>query len=207
MHPDRTGRESAPFIELLEAYTVLSDPRTRLEHDRELATRNRQLTARRRAAEPLVTRGPVEPLRAVEPAGALREIHLDPDSAHYQPSFEELWERWWSNFTGADRPKAERLESLTVEIVLTPEQAVRGGRVPVWLPGRQECATCRGRGAVGAYICWRCEGRGSLTMEQPVEIAYPPGTREGDVSRVALDRLGMGNFFLTLWFRVKGGAL
>ena len=53
LHPDTSGMESGPFLEVQEAYTVLSDPEQRREYDRQALSR-----ARRRpwepSAEPLV---------------------------------------------------------------------------------------------------------------------------------------------------------
>jgi hypothetical protein len=55
---------------------------------------------------------------------------------------------------------------------------------------------------VGGYECWRCEGHGALTTEQPVEVAYPPGIPDGYAMRIPLDRFGIENFYLTVLFRV-----
>jgi molecular chaperone DnaJ len=61
---------------------------------------------------------------------------------------EETFERLWSNFTLLTRPKAERLESLTVEVPLSPRQAFEGGAVRMLVPARVICRTCNGRGSV-----------------------------------------------------------
>ena len=42
-------------------------------------------------------------------------------------AFDELFERLWSNFDLLTRPKAERLESLNVDVPLTTEEAREGG--------------------------------------------------------------------------------
>jgi hypothetical protein len=104
-----------------------------------------------------------------------------------------------------DRPKAERLESLTVEILVSPDEARFGGHVRVRIPARAACSVCSGHGAVGSYECWRCEGHGSLTTEYPVEVAYPAGVRDGYAVRIPLTRFGIENFYLTVLLRVGGG--
>ena len=56
--------------------------------------------------------------------------------ATYHPSFDELFDRFWSNFSLLSRPKVEQVESLTVEIPLSAPEAMRGGQTRVLVPGR-----------------------------------------------------------------------
>ncbi|MBI5688393.1 MAG: J domain-containing protein [Verrucomicrobia bacterium] len=179
LHPDKSGLNSGPFIEAQEAYATLSDPGRRRAYDRRLR-------------EPEIV-----------PATSFRDISLF-GFEQFHPSFDELFDRLWSNFAGISRPKAETLESLTLEVILSPQEARAGGRVRVEIPARAPCATCRGRGHVAGYECWRCAGDGALTAEQPVDIEYPAGIRGGHVARLPLSQFGIYNFYLTLHFRVSG---
>ncbi len=207
LHPDRSGMESGPFQEVQEAYSVLGDPERRRRYDRDYGVkvaRGRRRGQWRRRAEPLVPeRPPAEPFRAVEPARAFRDLSPLESFETYAPSFDELFERFWSNFEPLSRPKAERLESLTMEVVLGREEARFGSRVRARIPARARCTECGGHGAVGFCECWRCEGRGTLMTEYPVEITVPAGTRDGDALRIPLARFGIENFYLTLLFRVS----
>jgi molecular chaperone DnaJ len=196
LHPDTSGLESGPFLEVQEAYGVLTDPERRQRYDQQ----------RRPAAAPLRKPRPKgEPLRPVESASGFREVSLAESFANYHPSFDALFGRWWSNFDSVSRPKAETLESLTVELVVSPEEARFGGRVRVEIPVRARCPTCRGRRAVGPYECRRCAGRGVLTTEYPVDVEYPPALRDGYAVRIPLACYGIENFFLMVLFRVSGG--
>lgn len=179
LHPDKSGLNGGPFIEVQEAYTTLSDPERRRAYDRQL------------------TRQPVMP------ASVVRDMALD-EFENYFPSFDELFDRLWSNFTGIGRPKSEHLESLTVEVLLSPVEARSGGHVRIEIPARATCPTCRGRGHAAGYECWRCAGHGELTAELPVDVPYPAGIRDGYVVRVPLSALGIRNFYLTAYFRVTG---
>jgi len=181
---------------------VLTDPERRRRYDRQFSAAATP-RSRRATAEPLVSPRPRgEPFRPVEPARSLREVSLAESFQTYRPSFDELFDRFWSNFQDITRPKAERLESLTVEVVISPEEALSGGQVRLWIPARAKCPSCSGRGAVGGYECWRCEGHGALTTEYPVDVTYPAGLRDGDAVRMPLDRFGVRNFYLTVLFRV-----
>ncbi len=204
LHPDRSGLASGPFQDAQEAYSVLGDPERRRRYD--LQQRAVGAPGQRRSAgpEPLARERPRgEPLRPVEPARSFREIWPLESFETYTPSFDELFERFWSNFEPVSRPKAERLESLTMEVVLSPEGARFGSRVRVRVPARTRCAECGGHGAVGFYECWYCEGHGALMSDYPVEVSFPPGTRDGDAVRIPLTQFGIENFYLTLLFRVS----
>jgi DnaJ-class molecular chaperone len=202
LHPDRSGLGSEPFQEIQEAYGVLGDPERRRRYDRRLRPATSRRPAPRPDAEPMTAPRPeAEPFRSGAPARSLRDISLADSFEVYRPSFEELFDRFWSNFELVDRPKAERLESLTVEVVLTPEEARVGGQVRV--PARAACPACGGRGAMGPYECWQCQGHGALTTEYPVEVAYPPGVRDGHALRLSLTQFGIENFYLTVLLRVS----
>jgi molecular chaperone DnaJ len=203
LHPDRSGLASGPFQDAQEAYSVLGDPERRQRYDRQHRASSAPGQRRSPGPEPLVRERPRgEPLRPVEPARSFREIRPLESFRTYTPSFDELSERFWSNFEPFSRPKAERLESLTMEVVFSPDEARFGSRVRVRVPARTRCAECGGHGAVGFYECWYCKGRGAVMTEYPVDVAVPPGTQDGDVVRIPLTRFGIENFYLTLLFRV-----
>jgi len=204
LHPDRSGLASGPFQDAQEAYSVLSDPERRRRYDRQYRAVSAPGQRRSAGPEPLVRERPRgEPLRPVDPARSFREIWPLESFETYTPSFDELFERFWSNFEPFSRPKAERLESLTMEVLLSPEEARFGGRVRVRVPARTRCAECSGHGAVGLYECWCCEGHGALVTEYPTEVSVPPGTRDGDTVRIPLSQFGIENFYLMLVFRVS----
>ena len=114
LHPDRSGLESGPFQEAQEAYSVLSDPERRRHYDRQYLARNARRHRPGPPAEPLVEgRSRAEPLRPIEPVRGFRDLGSLESFATYQPSYEELFDRLWSNFELLSRPKAEQLQSLT----------------------------------------------------------------------------------------------
>ena len=200
LHPDHSGLESGPFLELQEAYGVLSDPVRRRDYDR----RGRTIVRRRPwgpLPEPLIRERPRGEPFAVR---GFRDVSLTESFFSHQPSFDELFERVWSNFDAVNRPKSEHLESLTFEVIVSPEEAALGGTVRVGIPARATCPACGGHGAVGRYECWRCEGHGALTSEYPIEVAYPPGIPDGYALRLPLTRFGVENLYLIVLFRVSG---
>jgi len=196
LHPDRSGAGSEPFLELQEAYSVLNDPRQREAYDRRA-----DFVPVRREPTVGVPRRRAEPFREVEPAGDFREVSLSQSFDTFAPSFDDIFERLWSNFDLLTRSKAGNLESLTVDVPVSEEEAITGGSVRVLVPARMRCQRCGGHGGVGPYECWRCQGQGFITAEYPVDVSYPAGLRRDYVVRVPLDDFGISNFYLTVRFR------
>ena len=156
LHPDTSGLESGPFLELQEAYGVLSDPWRRRHYDHEAHSMAMCRRPWGPVAEPLVRerpRGePFRPPASPRNSAKFRREIFERES----PKFEELFDRLWSNFESVNQPKSESLESLTMEVVVSHEEARFGGRVQVGIPARATCPACGGHGTVGFYECWRC---------------------------------------------------
>lgn len=112
-----------------------------------------------------------------------------------------MFERLWSNFDLRTRPKAEGIESMTVDIPLTPDEARAGGHAQVLVPARVGCPVCQGHGGMGLHQCWECQGQGAVSAEYPVAVPYPAGLQRDYVVRVPLAHFGIHNFFLTVRFR------
>ena len=102
------------------------------------------------------------------------------------------------------QPKSGRVQSLTLEVTLTPEQARRGGNAKIMVPARAVCPTCRGFGGVGFYECPRCVGEGALSGEMPITVSFPPGLQKDHAVMIPLDRFGIRHTHITILFRPKG---
>ena len=131
-HPDRAGPEGTrKFHDIQEAYAVLSATEKRELYDHELREDEISLHSR---VEPIFSRPRSRPEPLVpEPMSLLRDFQT------IRPSFDALFERFIRNFTGEAIPKGERLESLNVEVMLSPEEAARSVTVPVGVPVFYTC--------------------------------------------------------------------
>jgi molecular chaperone DnaJ len=202
LHPDLAGIESDQFLELQEAYDVLSDPARRAIYDHEAEEIPiRRIEAARPTETVIARRRRAEPLTTARPAAGFEEMSLFRSFETFSPSIDEIFERLWSNFDLLTRPKAERLESLNVDVPLSARQAFAGGEVRIMVPARLVCPACGGLGSVGPYECSRCEGHGAVTGEYPVTVGYPAGLQQDYIVRLPLDRFGIQNFYLTVRFR------
>ena len=185
LHPDHSGFGSDPFLELQEAYSVLSDPMRRAVYDREVG----EIPVRRAEAPwptKIIRRQSAEAFSPVRPMG---KSHLGL-SETFHPSFTERVERLWSDFELLTRRKAERPGSLTVDVTLSPRETFTGGQVRILVQGRFVCSSCFGQGHAGAYRCSRCAGYGALRDEYPLAVSYPAGLQQDYVVCLSLDDFG-----------------
>lgn len=202
-HPDHFGKNHSPFLGIQEAYSVLSDPVRRRSYDSSLQESHK---VRKEHIQPKPfqknLKEDIEPLIPEQEPVDLGHVSLMRSFDEYWPSFDDLFDRIFRNFSDI-HTKGEKPEDLTVVIKLTPEQAFRGGHVRLSVPAKVRCPNCRGRGGVGLYECWRCSGTGSLTGEYPVMVSYPPGILDNHSVQLSLDCYGIQNLYLTVNFRIS----
>jgi len=210
-HPDHYAGGSRPFQDIQEAYSVLGNPGRRQEYDSRLTrhAQPRSDTARPGPrwpqAEPIAERPRAEPLVPERGPADLGEISLVRSFQTFSPSFDEIFDWLWSNFRSLSHSKSGSVRNLTAEVPITPEEARRGGQARVLVPAQATCPTCRGLGGVGPYLCARCAGEGVITGEFPLTISVPPGLASDHSVLVPLDRFGIRNLHLTVWFRIAPG--
>ena len=172
-HPDYYGADSEPFQDIQEAYSVLTNPDRRRDYDYQISRTRARRKSGKTDPEPLIPgrKKTVEPLIRDD----LGDISLTHSFRSHRPSFDEIFDRLWSNFSSLSHPKSETIQSLTVEMPIRRDQARLGGHVRIMVPAIALCPTCRGQGGVDPYECWRCTGEGAIAGEYPVSIAFPAG--------------------------------
>lgn len=197
-HPDRYPGGSERFRTIQEAYAVLGNSRRRrvyTQNLREVAAAKPMRPTGYPEAEPLIPEtGPVD-IGEVSPVRSFQS---------FTPSYDEVFDWLWRNFSDLDQPKSARTENLTLEVTLTPEQARRGGNARIMVPARAVCPTCHGRGEGGVYSCARCAGEGVIAGEIPVAVSFPPGLANDHAVAIPLDRFGIPNIYITVLFRPTG---
>lgn len=194
-HPDHYEGSSGIFREIQEAYAVLGN------------------ATRRHAYQQKIARAPIkkpfgsasysepEPLVPKEGPAGIGEISPVRSFQSFTPSFDEIFDWLWRNFSDLATPKSDRVQNLTLEVTLTREQARRGGNARIMVPAQAVCPTCRGRGALGFYECLRCAGEGAISGEMPISVSFPPGLTKDHAVMIPLDRFGIRNTHITVLFR------
>jgi molecular chaperone DnaJ len=196
-HPDHYEGGSEPFRQIQEAYAVLGDPARRRAYEKSLA----DVLVKRTAGQTLYSEP--EPLIPDDGPVNIGEISPVRSFQTFSPSYGEIFDWIWDNFSSVDRPKSRRARHLTLEVPLSREQAFRGGNAEVMVPVRAACPTCRGYGSDGYYECYRCAGQGAISEEVPVSIAFPPGLVQNHSVVIPLEQFGIRNLHLTVLFRPR----
>ena len=197
-HPDHYDGGCERFRQIQEAYSVLVDPVRRKSYEKVLSenvlVRKAPGPSRYPAPEPLIPdQAPVD----------LGEISPVRSFQRFTPSFDEIFDWLWDNFSSVERTKSGRVQNLTLEVSITRRQAKKGGDARVMVPARSICPTCHGSGNVGYYHCRRCAGEGAILGEVPVSISFPAGITEDHAVVIPLDRFGIRNLHFTVLFRPR----
>jgi DnaJ-class molecular chaperone len=211
LHPDHSGEDSLPFLQVQEAYRVLSDPRQKKAYDRRLLQIKKRETGledsaggrgKRSAAqpEPLIPKNRSMPIEPLEP------ISLSHSFANYFPSMEGIAVRLFRNIRNPDQLKSEQSERLSVEIKLSRRQVSTGGQVRIMIQVNLYCPLCRGAGSLGFWQCLECLGSGVIRQELPLIVTYPSEIEERYEKNISLSRFGIDNYFLRVIFRVTDEA-
>jgi molecular chaperone DnaJ len=195
-HPDRAGPEGTrQFQDIQEAYEVLSDPEKRKSYNYELEQDEIKIHSR---PEPIFSRPASKPEPLVpEMMSVLRDFET------IRPSFEPLFERFLRNFTRENIPKGERLESLNVEVILSPEEAAGGVAIPVGVQVFYNCRQCGGSGRDWLFPCIDCNAQGIIEAEETVRVYIPPMVPDRAIIEVPIHGLGIHNFYLRLHIRIS----
>ena len=197
-HPDHYVGDSERFQDIQEAYSVLRNSRRRreyLQNIRKVSPKTPFRSATYPEPEPLIPEESPVDLGEVSPVRSFQS---------FNPSFDEIFDWLWRNFSDLAQPKSARVQNLTLEVTLTPEQACRGGNARIMVPAQAICPTCRGHGGVGFYECTRCAGEGIISGEMPVSLSFPPGLTKDHAVMIPLDRFGIRNVHITVLFRITG---
>ncbi len=197
-HPDRYEGGSERFRDIQEAYAVLGNSRRRREYEQNIRKVSRISPLRRTdypEPEPLIPEQGTVDLGEVSPVRSFQS---------FNPSFDEIFDWLWGNFSSLEQPKSGRVKDLTLEVPLTSEQARRGGNARIMVPAQAVCPSCRGQGGVGFYECTRCAGEGTICGEMPVSVAFPAGLTRDHAVMIPLDRFGIRNVHITVLFRPTG---
>jgi DnaJ-class molecular chaperone len=194
-HPERVGGQGARFFqEILTAYQVLSDPEKRRLYDRGLSHAEGKAMEQ---AEPIIVDAGPQLVPAVP--------ELIPRLSSFEtisPPFEEMLERVLRNFTRPTALQEESARSFNVQVVLSPDEAARGGMASIPVPVLYPCPTCGGSGQDWLFPCSPCQGQGMLEEEETIRVQIPPMVGDYTLVEVPVRGLGLHNLYLRFYIRV-----
>ena len=70
------------------------------------------------------------------------------------------------------------------DLLLSAEEAARGGTFPLDIPIRSVCTSCRGQ---ESWACPSCDGHGVLTTRLPAGLRLTAGVKDGSVFQIHMD--------------------
>jgi molecular chaperone DnaJ len=177
-HPDVSPKGEDKFKEVQEAYETLSDPQKKVLYDQqflEKPTSEPQFHSfREHTGIRLNLFGEIDRLFGFDD---LNEFFTEPEES---------------------RP------NLSVEIMLTPEEARRGCKIPLKIPFWSNCRRCHGIGKIRNLICGLCRGQGKEKMEKKIKVSIPAGIRNGMKIRIPLRDLESRGADLIATLQVSG---
>jgi DnaJ-class molecular chaperone len=175
-HPDvNRGDKSAEetFKDINEAYSVLSDPDKRKQYDR--------LGANWKAGNDFTP-----PPRSAGAGAGYRDYSdifgAGQNAEGFSDFFESLFGR---RASGAQTTSRRRGQNVTAEIILTLEEAHRGGTRSISFHATETCPECGGTGRKDRKVCPQCRGAGVVQTPRTLDVKIPAGMRNGSVIRLA----------------------
>lgn len=87
-------------------------------------------------------------------------------------------EAWFEPVTSRGAAPRPRFRS-GPEIVLSPDEARRGGTLSFEVRVEEDCEACDGTGRGFMIWCWDCRGGGKVTRYRMVSFLIPPGVEHG----------------------------
>jgi DnaJ-class molecular chaperone len=191
-HPDLLGPSRASFFyAIVEAYRTLSHPERRRDYDRGLSP------AMFSATQPAVSRP--------DGAAGLPQICSSLRSSRMvDPFFEAALAQASRNLTLAGFDEQKFSQALNADVILSPEEALRGGMLDIAVPGCAPCLRCGGGGRQGLFPCELCDGEGLREEDENLQVPVPSNVSDGARIPVPLRGLGLHNFYLCLRIRVHG---
>ena len=180
-HPDASasGESHEKFLEIREAYETLVDEEKRRKYDEELARQGRELR---------ITRIP-------------EEIHSRRRSAIEEMNRKYSFvDEFFSGFLPGffERKEATTVKDLYLEVVLSPEEAARGGLFPITVPVLEPCPRCHRTGLWDEFFCPICSGRGVVRAERGFSLSIPPHVSDGTQIRLSMEDIGLKSVRLNI---------
>jgi molecular chaperone DnaJ len=185
VRPEQDDAAAKRFGDARAAFDALSDGRERAQHDRTVMRADAEQSARGEIPPPVT-----------EPVDLMGGFDT------YRPNRGEIRETFARNFTGRGMPKSRTMRDLTVEVAISPDQAARGGTLPIDVPVATCCTRCQGTGATGYFHCDACDGHGLTWDVARVDVILPSPIRDNTNIPVSLRHLGVENLYLRVNVRV-----
>lgn len=94
-------------------------------------------------------------------------------------------------------------ETLSIEALLTPEQARQGGQLKLVIPVLTKCPACKGLGNRGFFPCRSCHGSGFVTGKRSIPVNYPSDLQNNSSIQMSFSDDDICNLLLVVHFKIR----
>jgi molecular chaperone DnaJ len=179
-HPDLTQSESsAKFREVIEAYETLADEERRRRYD---AMLTQSLPA------PKVTK--------VSRTVSRRTTVFD-KMDRFRSFADEFFEGFLPGFYTKERGRSPE-KDLFYEIILSTQEARKGGLFPIAVPVIEACPRCGVSEVWDKFFCQECSGNGYIQAQREFSLSIPPNTKHRTEKSISLEDIGLKNTMLNI---------
>ena len=209
-HPDITRCENSErFREVREAYEVLSNEQKRYEYDTMLraesvSRKRRKEDFESRYSDPVRESGrsPFAEMFSGSEADifGINNVFRQTEDIFSRSSRGREKESVVQEFMDSLNAKLNERSETEFDLILTPLEAKRGGRLNTTVPVYRSCPACRSMPKWGSNFCHLCGGSGKVKGSKKVHIDIPPGVRHGE--ELILNVSGSGHRTIPLYLKV-----
>lgn len=126
-----------------------------------------------------------------------RRRHDETLTRHERSLSDDLRWSFVSSPAVGDLRRPIRPETMSGEILLSPEEAAAGGVIPLDIPVETQCRACDGTGGF-VFGCYACDGEGVIQRRLPIPVRLPKGVRDGMLFQVCVDEPAVPAIWLTV---------
>jgi len=179
--PDITpSKESAErFMEIKEAYEMLSDKSKRRRYDEELERQRSEIRI-------------CKVHDIIEGRSSLFD-KMD----RFCSFADDFFSGFLQGFFDIDKGRI-REKDLYFEAILSLTEAAEGGLFPVTVPVTESCPKCDKRGLWDDFFCPVCRGYGRVRTEREFSLSIPPHVKHGTRIRLSMEDIGLKGVYLNV---------
>ncbi len=200
-HPDLSGPETTRhFQEIVEAYAVLSDPEARASYNESLRERDASFAAAGAGGRHFRSSQTVVAVRSPRAWFSMPRGERRPHSFA-----EEVFGHLFKGFaaSGPGGRARQRKSDLEAEVVLSLEEARRGGILPLRNPRLLRCRFCGRMGLDAFLVCGFCNVQGVADRSEAYPVRIPAGIEDGSIIEIDIDNSDESPVVLRLHVRVR----
>ncbi|MBN2531996.1 MAG: DnaJ domain-containing protein [Spirochaetales bacterium] len=179
-HPDTSPdkQQKQEFLIIQKAYETLTDKEKRKKYDRELESQKQSVHT-------------FSDQDTIQNQKMFWNQHIK----KYSSVLDNFFEGFVPGFFEDD---FSHNKELYLELILSPDEAQRGGDFPVDIPVLEECSVCSGTGYWKSFMCTSCAGFGRFRSNRTFVLHVPGNCIHGAEARISLEGIGLTNVFLNI---------